>query len=164
VVGSLAAGLRLFPAARGESAGVTADDSSGLARFVAAQDDGGLYQRVTTELRDGRKVGHWMWFVFPQIAGLGVSATSRYYAISSLAEARAYLVHEVLGQRLVECAAILAGQTGRTAEEIFGAIDAQKLRSSMTLFARAAPAEPAFSQVLDSYFGGVTDLATEQRL
>ena len=105
-----------------------------------------------------------MWFVFPQIAGLGYSSASRTYAITSLKEARAYLAHPVLGARLIECAAILTSVPGRTAEQIFGGVDAQKLRSSMTLFMHAAPGEPVFRQVLDQYFGGVPDSATEQRI
>jgi uncharacterized protein (DUF1810 family) len=144
--------------------GMEAEDPFDLHRFVAAQDAGGTYDRATAELRRGRKDSHWMWFVFPQIAGLGYSPASRTYAITGLAEARAYLAHPVLGARLTECAAILAGQRGRTAEQIFGEIDALKLCSSMTLFARAAPGQPVFRQVLDQYFGGVPDAATEQRL
>ena len=105
-----------------------------------------------------------MWFVFPQVAGLGYSQASRTYAISSPAEARAYLAHPVLGPRLIECAAILAGLPDRTAEQIFGEVDALKLRSSMTLFMRAAPGEPVFRQVLDRYFGGEPDSATERRI
>ncbi len=140
------------------------DDPYDLARFVTAQDAGDTYLHATEELRRGRKVSHWMWFVFPQIAGLGSSPTAQRYAISSLNEAREYLAHPVLGPRLIECATVLAGQSGRTAEQILGGIDAVKLRSSMTLFHRAAPAEPAFRQVLDQYFGGVPDPATEQRL
>jgi uncharacterized protein (DUF1810 family) len=139
-----------------------APDSFDLQRFTDAQD--GTYDQATAELRRGRKTSHWMWFVFPQIAGLGHSETSRRYAITSLAEARAYLAHPVLGRRLVECASILAGQSGRTAVEIFGAIDAQKLRSSMTLFASADPDEAVFAQVLDQYFGGLRDRATEARI
>jgi uncharacterized protein (DUF1810 family) len=135
-----------------------------LQRFVTAQDAGGTYDRAVAELRGGRKASHWMWFVFPQIAGLGRSPTARAYAISSLAEARQYLAHPVLGPRLRESAAIVAGLSGRTAEQIFGGIDAQKLRSSMTLFMRAAPAEPVFRQVLDQYFGGIADAATDERL
>ena len=136
-----------------------ADD---LERFVLAQD--GVYDGVVEELRRGRKVGHWMWFIFPQVAGLGYSAISQRYAISSLIEARAYLAHPVLGQRLRECAAIVGGTTGRTATEIFGETDALKLRSSMTLFHRAAPDEPLFVEVLDRYYGGVADEATDSRL
>ena len=123
-----------------------------LERFVAAQE--GSYEGVLDELRRGRKTGHWMWFVFPQVAGLGRSATSQHYAIASLDEARAYLAHPALGAHLRECAGIVAATTGRTALEIFGAIDAMKLRSSMTLFHRAAPDEPVFALVLDRYFGG----------
>ena len=140
------------------------DDPYRLERFAQAQDASGTYQRAVAELRAGRKVSHWMWFVFPQIAGLGYSPTSRMYAITSLEEARAYLAHPVLGPRLTECAVILAGLPGRTAEQIFGEVDALKLRSSMTLFARAAPDEPAFRQVLDQYFDGAPDPATDQRL
>jgi uncharacterized protein (DUF1810 family) len=139
-------------------------DPYDLRRFVAAQDAGGTYPRATAELRNGRKDSHWMWFVFPQIAGLGYSQVARTYAISSLAEASAYLEHPVLGPRLIECAAILAGLPDRTAEQIFGEVDALKLRSSMTLFMRAAPGEPVFRQVLDRYFGGETDSATERRI
>ena len=142
----------------------TGDDPYDLQRFVAAQDAGGTYRRATAELRNGRKDSHWMWFVFPQIAGLGYSQVSRTYAISSLAEASAYLAHPVLGPRLIECAAILAGLPDRTAEQIFGEVDALKLRSSMTLFVRADPGEPVFGQVLDRYFGGETDSATERRI
>ena len=140
------------------------DDRYDLQRFVAAQDAGRTYDQATAELRRGRKTSHWMWFVFPQITGLGQSPVSRLYAISGLAEAKAYLAHPVLGPRLVECAAILGGLSGRTAEQIFGGIDALKLRSSMTLFLRAAPDEPVFRQVLDQYFGGKPDPATEQRI
>jgi len=142
----------------------TGDDPYDLQRFVAAQDAGGTYRRAAAELRNGRKDSHWMWFVFPQVAGLGYSQASRTYAISSLAEARAYLAHPVLGPRLLECAALAADVPGRTAEQVFGEVDALKLRSSMTLFMRAAPGEPVFRQVLDRYFGGETDSATEQRI
>jgi uncharacterized protein (DUF1810 family) len=105
-----------------------------------------------------------MWFVFPQIAGLGLSSMSRRYAISSLDEAREYLAHPILGARLEECARILTELSGRTAEEILGSTDASKLRSSMTLFARAAPENPFFRTVLDRYFGGLEDDATVARL
>jgi uncharacterized protein (DUF1810 family) len=115
------------------------DDPFDLTRFEAAQDGGGTYAAAVSELRAGRKLSHWMWFVFPQIGGLGRSATSRRYAIASPAEAHAYLEHPVLGPRLLECTRILAELSGRSALEIFGAIDAMKLRSSMTLFAHAAP-------------------------
>jgi uncharacterized protein (DUF1810 family) len=140
------------------------DDPFDLKRFVQAQDAGHTYDRVLEELRRGRKTSHWMWFVFPQIAGLGHSATSRTYAITSLEEARAYLDHDVLGPRLIECAGLVAGATkGRTAEQIFGSVDAQKLHSSMTLFMRTLPDEPLFAQVLDRYFDGRPDGATDRR-
>jgi uncharacterized protein (DUF1810 family) len=135
-----------------------------LERFVRAQDDGGTYATALAELRRGRKVSHWMWFVFPQLAGLGRSSTARYYALASLAEAQAYLAHPVLGPRLVEAAQAVAALTAVSAEDVFGGIDAVKLRSSMTLFARAAPAEPVFPAVLDRYFDGVPDPATEALL
>jgi uncharacterized protein (DUF1810 family) len=140
------------------------DDPYSLKRFVAAQDAGGTYQQAVAELRRGRKTSHWIWFVFPQIAGLGYSATSRMFAISSLEEARAYLAHPVLGPRLVECATIMAQTQGRTAEQIFGGIDAQKLRSCVTLFLRADPGQPVFGQVLAQYFDGCPDPATDQRI
>ena len=143
---------------------VTTDDPYDLKRFVAAQDAGATYHRAAAELRRGLKTGHWMWFVFPQIAGLGQSQMSRKFAISSLAEAAAYLRHPVLGPRLIECARIVAELRGRDAEQIFGGIDAQKLRSSMTLFMRAAPGEPLFGQVLSQYFDGLPDPATDQRV
>jgi uncharacterized protein (DUF1810 family) len=137
-------------------------DPHDLDRFVRAQQ--GVYDGVLDELRAGRKVGHWIWFIFPQIAGLGHSSMSQMYAISSLDEARAYLAHPVLGPRLRECAAIVLATTGRTALEIFGSIDAVKLRSSMTLFNRAAPDEPVFEQVLERFYGGLADQATDERL
>jgi len=135
-----------------------------LDRFVEAQDAGGTYGRALDELRHGHKRSHWMWFVFPQVAGLGLSATSQRYAIGSLDEARAYLAHGVLGPRLRECAAAVAAAEASSAEQIFGGIDAVKLHSSMTLFHRAAPDEPLFAQVLERYFGGVPDAATDERL
>jgi uncharacterized protein (DUF1810 family) len=139
-------------------------DPYDLQRFVTAQDTGGTYDEAVAELTRGRKTSHWMWFVFPQIAGLGQSSTSRLYAISSLAEARAYLAHPVLGPRLLQCAALVCAAGGRTAEQIFGGIDALKLRSSMTLFLHADPAAQAFRQVLDQYFGGIPDSATEEHI
>jgi uncharacterized protein (DUF1810 family) len=133
-----------------------------LERFVAAQD--GVYAGVVAELRAGRKTGHWMWFVFPQLAGLGRSAMSERYAIRSLHEARAYLAHPVLGPRLRECSAALLEAGGTAASEILGPIDAVKLRSSMTLFSRAAPGEPVFREVLDRFYGGEPDPATDALL
>jgi uncharacterized protein (DUF1810 family) len=135
-----------------------------LQRFTQAQDAGGMYQQAVAELRAGRKVSHWIWFVFPQIAGLGFSSMSQRYAISGLAEARAYLDDPVLGPRLTECASIVARTEGKTADEIFGPVDAMKLRSSMTLFAAVAPEDPVFAAVLAKYFGGVPDDATLARL
>ena len=133
-----------------------------LERFVAAQH--GVYAGVLDELRRGRKTGHWIWFIFPQVAGLGSSAMSQRYAISSLDEARAYLAHPVLGARLRECAGIVLATGERTATEIFGPLDAMKVRSCMTLFRRAAPDEPVFGHVLDHFYNGVADDATEARL
>ncbi|MBX6749552.1 MAG: DUF1810 domain-containing protein [Micromonosporaceae bacterium] len=143
-----------------ESAG--AADPYDLARFVAAQE--GVYASALAELRRGRKTGHWMWFIFPQFAGLGFSLMSQRYAIRSLDEARAYLAHPVLGPRLRECAQAVADVSGKTADQILGPIDAMKLRSSMTLFHRADPTEPVFAAVLQKYFDGVPDEATDRRL
>ena len=140
------------------------NDPYDLERFVAAQNSGGTYDQALAELQVGNKTGHWMWFVFPQVAGLGHSDTSRRYAISSLEEARDYLDHPVLGPRLLECAQVLSTHKDRAAEEIFGSVDARKLRSSMTLFSRAAPDQPVFARVLDIYFDGEADLETERRL
>jgi uncharacterized protein (DUF1810 family) len=138
------------------------DDRFRLERFVSAQDSGGTYERAVEELRHGRKTSHWMWFVFPQIAGLGRSQMSQHYAISSLDEAKAYLAHPVLGPRLTECASIVADSSAGTANEIFGGVDAQKLRSSMTLFMRAAPEDVIFRQVLEGHFDGEPDAATDE--
>jgi uncharacterized protein (DUF1810 family) len=133
-----------------------------LDRFVRAQQH--VYAGVTAELRRGRKTCHWMWFVFPQVAGLGRSEMSRRYAIGSLDEARAYLAHPVLGPRLRQCTEQVLALEGRTAEDIFGSTDAMKLRSSMTLFHRAVPSDPLFSAALERYFGGIADAATDDRL
>jgi uncharacterized protein (DUF1810 family) len=132
-----------------------------LDRFVSAQD--ATYGQALAELQSGRKRTHWMWFVFPQIAGLGSSPTAQRYAIRSLDEARAYLAHPVLGPRLHECARALLGLGETTAGEIFGYPDDLKLRSSMTLFARAADDPTDFQAVLDRYFTG-PDPATLDRL
>jgi len=133
-----------------------------LERFVAAQEP--VYPQVLAELRRGRKTSHWMWFIFPQIAGLGHSPTAEHFAIQSLEEARAYLAHPVLGPRLRECAGLILGLNDRTPEDVFGPIDARKLRSCMTLVHRAAPEEPAFRQVLDEWFGGLLDERTDTML
>jgi uncharacterized protein (DUF1810 family) len=140
-------------------------DRNSLTRFEIAQDEAGAHERAVAELTAGRKTSHWMWFVFPQLAGLGRSSMSRTYAISSLTEAKAYLEHPVLGPRLIECTRILTQLSGRTACEIFGATDALKLRSSMTLFAHAgAPNDSLFRQVLTEYFNGTADALTERLL
>jgi uncharacterized protein (DUF1810 family) len=139
------------------------NDPFRLQRFVDAQDRGGTYDRALEELRGGRKTSHWMWFVFPQIAGLGRSPTAREYAIGSLGEARAYLAHPVLGGRLREASRAVLQHAGSSAEQILGGIDAVKLRSSMTLFLRAG-GEDLFQEVLDAFFDGEPDPATDQLL
>jgi uncharacterized protein (DUF1810 family) len=138
------------------------DDPYDLARFIAAQEDS--YDDAVEELRRGRKRSHWMWFVFPQVAGLGSSYAARRFAISSLEEARAYLQHPVLGPRLLECAEAMLGNTGATARQVLGDIDAMKLRSSMTLFQLAAPQEPVFARVIDRFFDGAPDAETLRRV
>jgi len=131
-----------------------------LERFVSAQE--GVYADTLAELRSGRKRTHWMWFIFPQIDGLAMSAISKRYAIRSLAEARAYLDHPILGPRIIECCETLLALEGRSAAEIFGYPDDLKLRSSMTLFSIADPALAAFHSVLDKYFNGMPDERTIQ--
>ena len=133
-----------------------------LERFVAAQ--AGVYGEALAELGRGRKQSHWMWFVFPQIAGLGRSETARYYAIPSLGEARAYLGHELLGPRLLECTEAVLGHRDRPAEAIFGPVDAVKFRSSMTLFEAAGGEGGPFGAALDAFYGGIRDPATLERL
>lgn len=129
-----------------------------LERFVLAQD--GTYDRALAELRAGRKTGHWMWWVFPQVAGLGLSPTSQSYAIADLAEARAYLAHDLLGPRLRECCRALLDLADVSARQVLGEVDAIKLRSSMTLFAQADPDEPLFTDVLDRFYDGEQDERT----
>ncbi|HEX5713310.1 MAG TPA: DUF1810 domain-containing protein [Solirubrobacterales bacterium] len=141
-----------------------AGDPYGLRRFVDAQEQANTYELALRELRAGHKRSHWIWFVLPQITGLGHSPMARTYAISSLPEAVAYLDHPLLGPRLLECARALLAVEDRSAVEILGEVDAVKLRSSMTLFARAAPGEPLFREVLDRFYSGETDPATEQIL
>ncbi|HUN26847.1 MAG TPA: DUF1810 domain-containing protein [Steroidobacteraceae bacterium] len=133
-----------------------------LERFVAAQD--GVYGAVRDELAAGEKASHWMWFVFPQLAGLGASPMSRRFALASLAEARSYLAHAVLGARLRECTRLVNAVEHRTARQIFGSPDDLKFRSSMTLFALADPAEGLFAAALRKYFDGVPDARTLARL
>ena len=140
------------------------EDNYGLDRFVSAQDSGGTYEQALEELRQGSKRSHWMWFVFPQLAGLGQSPVSRTYAITSLAEAQAYLQHPVLGPRLRECASTVATLRVRTAQQVFGGIDAKKLHSSMTLFLRADPQEEVFRRVLEQYFQAEPDPSTDRLL
>jgi uncharacterized protein (DUF1810 family) len=137
------------------------EDPFDLARFVHAQAP--VYEQALLELKAGRKESHWMWFIFPQIRGLGQSAMSTRFALTSLDEARAYLAHPVLGPRLQECALLVLDGEGRTAREIFGAIDEMKFRSSMTLFARVAPKD-VFQRCLDKYFAGEADPATLVRI
>jgi len=129
-----------------------------LDRFVRAQAP--VMAQVRTELKAGRKSTHWMWFVFPQISGLGHSQWAQLYAIASLDEAKAYLAHQVLGHRLVEYTGLVNAVEGRTAHEIFGSPDDMKFHSSMTLFSLAGPDEPAFSAALSKYFGGKRDSRT----
>lgn len=137
-------------------------DPFDLQRFLDAQAQ--TYDRALAELRAGDKRSHWMWFVFPQLAGLGFSAMAQRYALSGLDEARAYLAHPVLGPRLLACTdAVLAGE-GRSALQIFGSPDDMKFRSSMTLFRAAAPDEPRFGRALEKYYGGAADERTLARL
>jgi uncharacterized protein (DUF1810 family) len=129
-----------------------------LERFVNAL--AGAYADVLAELGAGRKTSHWIWFVFPQLRGLGRSDMSRFYAIESVDEARAYLAHAVLGPRLLVCSRLLLAVPGRSADEILGPIDAVKVRSCVTLFQRAAPDEPVFREVLDRFYDGLPDEVT----
>lgn len=139
-----------------------AGDPHDLARFVEAQQ--GVHADALAELRAGRKRSHWMWFVFPQLAGLGTSATAQRYGVRGLDEARAYLAHPLLGARLRECAQTLLALRGRSAEQIFGYPDVLKLRSSMTLFAAVPGADPVFDEVLARYYDGEADARTLQGL
>lgn len=134
------------------------DDPFNLARFIEAQH--GSYDQALAELTAGRKRGHWMWFIFPQLAGLGSSVTAQFYAIRSLDEARAYLLHPVLGERLCRCTEAVTAVSGRTAHEMFGSPDDMKFRSCMTLFGRANPAAGPFSQALARYCGSAEDPRT----
>ena len=135
---------------------------SDLERFVQAQDP--VWDDVQAELAEGRKRSHWMWFVFPQIAGLGRSETARFYAIRDLAEARAYIDHPVLGLRLKTAARLMLRHRGKSAEAVLGGIDATKLRSSMSLFERAEPGEPVFAAVLEAFYAGERCRPTLARL
>ena len=133
-------------------------DPYNLERFVEAQE--GVFEQACGELRRGRKTGHWMWFIFPQIAGLGFSEMSREYAIRSIDEARAYLQHAALGPRLREVCGIVNAIEGKSAYQVFGSPDDMKLRSSMTLFAKATQENEVFVEVIRKYFGGVEDART----
>jgi uncharacterized protein (DUF1810 family) len=137
-------------------------DSDELQRFLDAQEP--VYPQVVAELRAGRKRSHWIWFIFPQIAGLGTSTTSQFYAIRSLGEAQAYLQHPVLGPRLRECTQLVVDVAGHEIGEILGYPDDLKFRSSMTLFDQAAPDEQLFAAALRKYFAGQPDLLTIKRL
>jgi uncharacterized protein (DUF1810 family) len=137
-------------------------DQFDLQRFVDAQDR--VYDTVLDELRSGRKRSHWIWFLFPQLRGLGRSPTALHYGIASLGEARAYLAHDVLGPRLRECARLVAAIDGSSADEIFGWPDNLKVRSSMTLFARATEDNADFIAVLDKFYNGEEDAVTVERL
>ncbi len=137
-------------------------DPFDLKRFVDAQ--ASVYEQVRRELRAGRKESHWMWFIFPQIAGLGQSAMSIRFAIASLDEARAYLAHPILGPRLRECVTLVLGVEGRNAVEMFGPVDAMKIQSSMTLFAKAGSGGDVFERCLEKYFTEALDPATLARL
>ena len=135
-----------------------------LERFVDAQNDQGTFARALAELAAGRKQSHWVWFVFPQLAGLGRSDTAQFFALASLEEAVAYLAHPVLGPRLHESVSRLLSLSGVSATDVLGPVDAMKLRSSMTLFHRADPDDPVFGAVLDRYFDGVPDEVTDRLL
>jgi uncharacterized protein (DUF1810 family) len=133
-----------------------------LERFVTAQPQ--IYPRVLAELKAGRKQSHWMWFIFPQVAGLSGSYRGQLYAIQSLQEAREYLAHPVLGARLRECCAAVMAVEGNTSHDIFGSPDDVKFRSSLTLFAQAAPDERLFRDLLEKYYGGEEDELTLQKI
>jgi uncharacterized protein (DUF1810 family) len=138
------------------------DPAVSLARFVDAQS--AVWDDVLSELRSGRKTTHWMWFVFPQLASLGRSATAKFYGLRDLQEARAYVEHPVLGPRLVQCCELLTSIRDRDAVDIFGNVDAMKLRSCLTLFMTAAPEHAVFSECMDRFFGGEPDALTVGQL
>jgi uncharacterized protein (DUF1810 family) len=140
----------------------TDSDPHDLNRFVQAQ--AGIYAQALAEIKSGRKRSHWMWFIFPQFDGLGFSSTSKKYAIMSVAEARAYLTHPVLGSRLIECAEAALAVEGQSAHAIFGSPDDVKLKSFATLFAHVSPPGSVFERVLEKYFGGERDSKTLELL
>jgi uncharacterized protein (DUF1810 family) len=137
-------------------------DVYNLQRFVDAQ--AGVFEGACAELRRGSKTGHWMWFIFPQLRGLGFSAMAEYYGITSLAEAKSYLEHPLLGERLIECSRIVTSIEGRTLSQIFGSPDDMKFKSSMTLFTRAAPENSIFIEAIDKYCDGRFDQLTLDRI
>ena len=153
---------RIVTQSEGHTGMPSTADAFDLDRFVQAQEP--VMAQVQEELRAGRKRTHWMWFVFPQIAGLGHSAMARQYAIASRDEGVAYLAHHLLGERLVACTGLVNRLAGRSANHVFGSPDDLKFHSSMTLFARIQPAEPAFQAALDHFFDGRPDPATIQRI
>jgi uncharacterized protein (DUF1810 family) len=130
-------------------------DTFALERFIQAQDP--IYAQVVSELRRGRKRGHWIWYIFPQLRGLGMSPTSQHFGISGLEEARAYLAHPLLGERLAECVEMILSHQGVSAESILGRLDALKFRSCLTLFAAAEPSQTVFAEALERFFGGTRD-------
>ncbi len=138
------------------------EDPFDLQRFVDAQY--GVYAQALRELKNGQKRSHWMWFIFPQVSGLGYSYDSQFYAIRSLDEARAYLEHPILGPRLVECTAVVLALEDRTAGQVFGSVDVLKFRSSLTLFARVSASTSIFQQALEKFYGGEPDPRTLQIL
>lgn len=135
---------------------------SDLARFLGPQED--TFDAALGELRAGRKASHWMWWIFPQIAALGRSGTAKAYGLADLAEAEAYLAHPVLGPRLIEAMRAMMGNRGRRPDDVLGAVDAMKLRSCATLFARVPGADPVFSEVLAAFYEGEADPMTERFL
>jgi len=138
--------------------GSMSDNHETLNRFVEAQDES--YEEIVQELKNGEKVTHWMWYVFPQIAGLGYSSTAKFFAIQDREEAQAYLDHPILGARLLECTKIVMAHQGKTAVEIFGDVDAMKFRSSMTLFMALPGGDWVFKEAIDKYFEGEPDPKT----
>ena len=146
----------------GSDGGSMTTDIFDLRRFLTAQDS--CYPTALSELRAGAKQSHWMWFIFPQVAGLGLSSTARHYAVSGLEEAQLYLAHPMLGQRLVECTEAVLKVEGRSARQIFGGIDEMKFRSCMTLFAEVSPCHSLYHQALDRYFPGGPDVRTLELL
>ena len=138
------------------------NDVYDLDRFISAQE--GIYESVLAELQNGEKRSHWMWFIFPQIDGLGFSATTKYYSIKNKEEARHYLNHPVLGPRLLQCTELLLAIEGKSVREIFDFPDDKKLKSSMTLFARVSDPDSVFAHVLEKYFGGERDERTTSLL